>query len=172
MFVTKTAAQNKLAGLIRQEVQDAAGNNNLLSHKEQKTLSPVTKQAAERVRMQNGKGTRPTVDKIIDKAMSNSMRAWSRANPLRQGSDSKFLSQAEIKDISQQDKALGALTLQAYNMVREDNGYLDKNDPEVQRVLRRYGFTDWLIGAPVQGPTLTDIDNMFGPFNFGIGTKP
>lgn len=106
-------AQQALRALLRERAQEAAGSNTTISRTEAKTLDPFLKQAEEQVRAEQGAGARVTVDEAVERAADNAKAVWDQFNP--PGTlDGKYLSKAEVEEITAKDPALGELTRLAY----------------------------------------------------------
>ncbi len=110
-------AQRALGGVIRQEIKQASGTNNLVSLKEQRRLPQFLRDVAEIMRRNSPPKTRLKADALVDEAMRTAMAKWQKFNPPATGKDGRYLSQQEMHNISADDRGLGTLTFKAYERV-------------------------------------------------------
>jgi hypothetical protein len=116
-WVRVADAQRALGGVIRQEVKQVKGRNQIVSLKEQRRLPQFLQDVAEIMRRSAPPKSRLKADALVDEAMRTAMAKWDKFNPPARGKDGKFLSQQEIHDISAADRGLGTLTFKAYERV-------------------------------------------------------
>lgn len=100
--------QNAFAGIIRQQLQTAAGADGKLSLKDQKKLDPFVQKAADAVRQANP-GKTPKIDAVMDRALGDAANAWAAFNPPG-GRDGQYFSQAEVKALEKANPELGKMT--------------------------------------------------------------
>ncbi|MCK6545043.1 hypothetical protein L6R52_04190 [Myxococcota bacterium] len=108
--VKTDAARTALDAIVREQVTEAAGGNTLVSKDEQKALDPFLEKAAAEARAARGRGARIDVDAVADRAMENAGAVWAKHNPPGRGTDSTFLSRAELRAIEREDPSLGRLS--------------------------------------------------------------
>jgi hypothetical protein len=107
-------AREALQGIIRREIEQAAGPNGLLAEKEAKGLSPFVARAEKAVRADMPKHGRVRPPEVVDRAMTEAMATWDAFNPPSKPRDAAFLSKAEVEAIAAADPELGTLTRAAY----------------------------------------------------------
>ncbi len=111
-------AQQALARLIRDDLEAASPNNDIVSKDEATALDPFVRRAAGAVRDDKPKYGRVKKDEVVDRAMSDAMAAWNDVNPRSNPRDHRTLAKAEIRALGQRDPELGALTQRAYELAR------------------------------------------------------
>lgn len=111
-------AQGALARLIRDDLDAASPNNDIVSTSEATRLDPFVRRAEEAVRGDKPKYGRVKKDEVVDRAMTDAMAAWNDVNPRSNPRDHRTLAQDEIKALERRDPELGALTRRAYALAR------------------------------------------------------
>jgi hypothetical protein len=117
-------AQRALAKIFREDAKSAAKKDGMVSKTDQTELSPFLAAKAEAFRASNP-GKRLNVEALVDRAMSDAMKAWNEHNPPSSQRDHAFLSNAEVKAIAKADASLGMLTLRAVENVRQNTPISD-----------------------------------------------
>lgn len=120
-WVRVNDARRALGGVIRQEIKQAAGGNNIVSRKEQRRLPQFLRDVAEIMRRKAPPKARLKADALVDEAMRTALAKWEKFNPPACGKDGRYLSQQEIHEISADDRGLGTLTFKAYERVARPN---------------------------------------------------
>lgn len=111
-------AQRALARLIRDDLDAASPNNDLVSKDEATALDPFVRRAEGAVRDGKPRYGRVTKNEVVDRAMTDAMAAWNGVNPRSNPRDHRTLAQSEIRALADRDPELGALTRRAYDVVR------------------------------------------------------
>jgi hypothetical protein len=163
--VKTTEAQAALAQLVRERAQAAAGNNTVISRAEAQALDPFLGRAAQAVRTDGGQGARVTVDALQARALADAAPVWAKANPPG-GVGGALLSRAEVRKITQDDPALGALSQLAYLRASQASGSGDAASA-VRSFFGSFDFTaheetgQRPIHQPINGGTVIDARPIF-----------
>lgn len=159
--IEKGDAQRALGGLIRAQVKAAAGDNDLVSKTEAKELDGFVGAAEAEVRAGKAPYARVRVNEVVDAAMSRAMEVWARFNPPDRALDAKYLSRAELKQISGVDADLGALSTRAYQSLASVSA-ADRKDQALQKAV------DAFLGQPRVGELLSSASS----FGRAVDARP
>lgn len=102
---------------MRSDARNAAGRDGIVSKADQSMLGPYLESKAASMR-EGRPGLRLSVDRLVDRAMSDAMKTWSQFNPKSSPRDHVWLSQRETRAIDKADPNLGVMTLAAVRRVQ------------------------------------------------------
>lgn len=138
--VRTSDAKAALRAIAEENARTAAGGNTLVAKHEQPKLEPYLDERAEILRTEGGKGARVKEATLVSRTLADADLVWSKHNPESNPASARYLSKAEIKAITKESPALGALTQLAYQRVAS-GGSGEAARIAVQSFLAAYDLT-------------------------------
>lgn len=119
-------ARTALAAIVEANARAAAGSNTLVARAEEAKLEPYLAERSTLLRSEGGKGTRVRVEPLVERTLVDAESLWSKHNPASNPASARYLSKAEIKSITKESPALGAITRLAYERVASGGAQTSK----------------------------------------------
>ncbi|OGR12183.1 MAG: hypothetical protein A2341_20850 [Deltaproteobacteria bacterium RIFOXYB12_FULL_58_9] len=98
-----------LKEVVREQARAAAGSNVLISRREAESMDPVLQRTAEKLRAEGGRGTRVSVDALVERAVADTVAFWGQYNSENLGRDGAWLSREELGQITAADPEAATL---------------------------------------------------------------